>query len=95
MIICVYCGREWQEHDGACSHCGAPNKLAKIQKFEPFFYDGYIVYCLREYHKGIHSWILYKGITFMGRFDLDDEYLRTLSPAMDIMPLVLERLNLK
>jgi predicted amidophosphoribosyltransferase len=95
MITCVYCGREWQERDGVCSHCGAPNKIAKMQKFEPFFYDGYIVYCLRDYARCLHSWIFYKGITFMGRVDIDDGYLQTLSPAMDIMPLLMERLRLR
>jgi len=95
MITCVYCGREWQEHDGACSHCGAPNKLAKIQKFEPFFYDGCIVYCLHEYERRSHSWIFYKGVTFIGRVDIDDMSLIELSPTMDIMPLVIEKLNLK
>lgn len=93
MITCVYCGRQWEEKNEVCAHCGAPNKLAKIQKFEPFFYEGYIVYCLREPARRCYSWIFYKGITFMGRVDIIDEILETLSPAVDVMSLVMEKLN--
>ncbi len=92
MITCVYCGREWQERNEACAHCGAPKKTAQITKYAPFFHEGFIVYCIREYSRRSMSWIFYKGITLIGRVDIDERELSGYSPSLDIMPMVMQRL---
>ena len=92
-MICSYCGREWKQENGRCAYCGAQNKLAKLNKYDPFFYDGYIVYCVRDYSRDLFSWIYYKGITLVGRVDMDSRELAQYPPAEDIMPRVMERLN--
>ena len=93
MLTCAYCGRNWSERNGACEHCGAPNKLSKIEKFDPFFCEGYIVYGIRDYCRDCFTWVFYKGITLIGKVEITGRELSTYSPAIDIMPVVMERLR--
>ena len=90
---CSYCGQAWKERNKCCSHCGAPNKQAEINRFEPFFYDGYIVYKIREPQLRSDMFVFYKGITLIGTIRIHDIEFEHLPPAEDFMPLVMERLN--
>ena len=92
-MICSYCGREWKQENECCVHCGAQNKLAKLNRYDPFFYDGYIVYCVSDYSRDLFSWVFYKGITLVGRVDMNSRELSQYPPAEDIMPKIMERLN--
>lgn len=64
--FCSYCGKEWNEENGTCKYCGAPNKLNGIVKYDPFFYDGYIVYSMRNYANRSIEFVFYKGVTLCG-----------------------------
>jgi hypothetical protein len=47
---CEYCGANDQKEKN-CSKCGAPipEKKQDVWKSEPFFYNGYICYTMRDY----------------------------------------------
>jgi predicted amidophosphoribosyltransferase len=90
---CSYCGRAWEEHDGACAHCGAPVKLNGIAKYDPYFYEGYIVYSIRDWSRRTFQFIFYQGATLKGNIHISDYEIMNLPPTEDYMPLVMARLD--
>ena len=90
---CSYCGRQWHEGNECCDSCGAPSKTAKIERLEPFFCDGYIVYALRDWSRDVYEFVFYKGITFMGKVVFTWMEIKQMPPAEDYMPRVMERFN--
>lgn len=91
--VCAYCGRTWKEVDDCCAYCGAPNKLRKLEKREPFFFEGMIVYSLRDWSNLCYEFIFYKGITFMGRVSINFWEMEKLPPYEDPMPMILDKLK--
>lgn len=96
MTFCSYCGSEWKWEDRQrdCTHCGAPNKLSRLDKDRPFFYEGYIVYSLHDWCYQRSEFVFYAGTTFMGRVFMRDDEMRQYDPATDIMPHVMEKFRL-
>jgi hypothetical protein len=96
-VNCFYCGNKWisdKYHTDTCGSCGAPKPDTTIEKYHPFFYDGMIVYALRNYDKCNYEWVFYRGAELVGRVDFAMEYIQQVAiPGQDIMPLVLERLR--
>jgi hypothetical protein len=90
---CLYCGRSWKEESGCCAYCGAPAKLNGKTKYDPFFCNGYIVYEMRDYSRRALQFVFYKGVTYMGNVWITEREMESMSPVMDIMPLVMERLE--
>lgn len=78
-----------------CGFCGAPKPPAEtIQKYDPFFYDGMIVYALYNPCQGMYEWVFYRGDSLVGRVCMDRRFLENIAtPGQDVMPLVLERLH--
>ena len=93
-IECSYCGSIWREtKKGNCVSCGAPNKIQKIERYDPIFYDGYIIYAIRDYSRRAFEFVFYKGITLMGDIFVSDRELMEIPPTTDYMPIVMEKLK--
>jgi hypothetical protein len=97
---CFYCGQDWtpdKYYPATCGFCGAPKPPNEtIQKYDPFFYDGMIVYALYDPCRNEHQWVFYRGDSFIGKVTADRQFLMSVAtPGEDIMPLVLEMLHAK
>lgn len=90
---CLYCGREWKVTNGGCAFCGAPANVARTERFYPFFYNGYIVYMIREAHRRGDLFAFYKGITCVGTVFLSNNEREGIDPQVDFMPEILKRLS--
>ena len=95
MKSCSYCGRAWKEENECCAYCGAPVKVSMIAKYDPFFYEGYIVYQLQDYPRCALEYVFYKGITFIGKVSVDLREVEKWNPVIDPMPMIIERLGVR
>lgn len=90
--MCGYCGQEWVERKGACSCCGAPNKLAKLEKGGPYFYEPYIYYVVREGARAGTSFVFYLGTTFVQSVFISREEMESWPPYEDCLYRIVERI---
>lgn len=86
---CEYCGTDDQTGK-VCNHCGAklPEKQGDVtMRAEPFFYNGYIVYMLRDYSTDTVECQFWLGMELIERFSMSREFLReTVLEGTDSMP---------
>jgi len=77
-VICNYCGQ--RVDDDFCEHCGGRNGQKKlqdeIQRGEPFYYEGYIVWALREIQSDAISYVFYRGREIVDKIRITGALLR-------------------
>lgn len=67
---CAYCGSDNPSTGKECARCGAklPETVGATWKSEPFFYNGYIVYFLRDYARDLKEVQFWLGRDLIQRF---------------------------
>lgn len=86
---CEYCGTD-EQTGKMCDKCGGPlpEKDRGIWKSEPFFYNGYICYTLRESATDICEVQFWLGRELVERIRVSREFLETrILPYEDSMSL--------
>ena len=93
-IECSYCHSNWKEDKrGCCSACGAPNKISKLERYDPYDVEGYIVYSFRDHARRCMDFCFYKGRDLIGKVIITDREIETWNPTLDPTPIILERLH--
>ncbi len=94
MPNCAYCGQAFtQDSYGRCSRCGAGKpEPEQIEKYDPFFYDGYIVYALRDRWQEGWLFIFYQGDVLKGRVHIDHyEMMANVPEGCEYMSYVMKK----
>ena len=81
MKACLYCGTEGDEKN--CTGCGAPlvkDKVhERIERSEPFFYNGYIVWSLRDPARRMSEFYFYLGAQLVDTIMITDHLIASLN----------------
>jgi hypothetical protein len=97
-VKCQYCRQAWESnkyHPDACAFCGAPKpEPERINKYDPFFLEGMIVYALSDPSRRYYEWVFYRGDVLVGKVGMTQQEIEELNigPYVDITPYMLERL---
>lgn len=90
---CDYCGTQQDKAD-YCKSCGAklPEKKGNdVQRYDPFFYNGYIVYTLKNWSTDSVEVQFWLGYEMIERFAVTQDFLRSVVPEYcDPMPFFWE-----
>ena len=85
---CEYCGSDNQKGE-LCDKCGAKMPIAHksdIWKSDPFFYNGYIVYCLRDMANDTFECQFWLGMELLERIKVSrvvlDEHVKPYEDAV-------------
>ncbi len=86
---CKYCGTS-QDKSAKCIRCGAPAaEENKERKSEPFFYNGYIVYFIKDFARDLLKYQFWLGVTLVETIQIPIDLLRELVPyGYDEMPVI-------
>jgi hypothetical protein len=86
-MVCIYCLLEECE-------CGAKEykkKTREDERFGPIFYNGFIVWSVREYYARRVKFVFYKGNSLVDVVVVTDEMLTLAVPeGQDSMPFIFE-----
>ena len=87
---CEYCGAEDKTGAKICDRCGAklPERGKENWKSEPFYYNGFICYQLRNMEADSLETQFWMGCDLVERICLPVEFVKSRCPdGYDIMPL--------
>ena len=90
---CDYCHAEQAERSN-CINCGAPlskreTEVSPIEKSEPFFYNGFICYVIRDRSNDTVEVQFWLGLQLVERFKFTRSFLEGLVPfGCDPMPFI-------
>ena len=93
---CLYCFQPWkpsEKNEKLCHYCGAAKPEQDYQKSDPFFYEGYIVWCVRSMSYAWFEFVFYKGTTYIGMVRWDWKKMNQYAENIDVMPFVLKELE--
>jgi len=89
-LFCAYCGGKVNNNDERCPQCTAPVKRSRIDKADPYFCNGYIIYAIHDWHRDSYDFIFYKGAILEGRISVDARILDAIPPQFDWTPTIME-----
>jgi hypothetical protein len=95
---CQYCGLTWEGnkyHPDTCAFCGAPKpEPERLNKYDPFYLEGMVVYALHDPSRDYYEWVFYRGDVLVGRVGVTRREMEEFAfrPGTDITPYMLERL---
>lgn len=87
---CEYCGTE-NLSEGDCPKCGSQIKKPDFEKSEPFFYNGYICYTLKDLMTDTLEVQFWLGRELIERISFSRQFLEEFIPShYEAMPFVWE-----
>jgi hypothetical protein len=80
---CNYCGIDNEPTAKKCKGCGSKmeDSVPKMYRSEPFYFNGYIVYVLRDFLRLQIDFQFWKGVTIIGRVEYGEDEYHRLYPA--------------
>ena len=91
--FCAYCGEKVNLSDERCSHCNAPMKRGRIDRADPYFANGYVIYAIRDWSRDDYEFIFYKGSILQGRIRIARSVIDKIDQQCDWTPTIMEYFN--
>ena len=90
---CEYCGEQVKK-ETRCRGCGATATLPDWERSEPFEYNGFVVYALKNYAMDAIEFCFYRGRYLEHKvIVLMEEIIENVRDGDTMMPYVMEKLE--